>query len=347
MVRVLHVLKTLYLESLPVHVFLYWLSSKILLVALFPRIWILSIFLSTSLENVRLLGFGWSVQVSLYSYDYLVLHRHSPDWTDIPNSAEDCPSRCTGCITLSWRVSPSLERLVSVSPWVNLHWKSLLDLSLTWRSAFRSDQKENCWNGYKRRSRNSFCWTNEEDGSTRHVWNSLWLTSLRVDFGCQHIWFGPLVPSWFCRTTNQAQLCGYWTRVSSLDFWPLIIMLMTASLSSKNVQLRCVGGYVIHNWQLLILSLSLSSCALVMFLLMEWSPVTHKSPWASLLCLAVLCVDRNTSITMSQRSRASSPSMRNPVSKEMISDSADLWDTDVCFLHIQLMVTKCSASENT
>ena len=31
--------------------------------------------------------------------------------------------------------------------------------------------------------------------------------------------------------------------------------------------------------------------------------------------------------------------MRNPTSKEMISDSVELWDTDVCFLHMQLMET--------
>ena len=80
---------------------------------------------------------------------------------------------------------------------------------------------------------------------------------------------------------------------------------------------------------------------------MEWSPVQHKSPWTSLPCLAVLIVKRNTSITMNQRSRASSPSMRNPASKEMISDSVELWDTDVCFLHIQLTGTKCSTSKNT
>ena len=39
---------------------------------------------------------------------------------------------------------------------------------------------------------------------------------------------------------------------------------------------------------------------------------------------------------MSHRSRAGSPSIRCPASREMISDSVDLWETDVCFLHIQL-----------
>ena len=60
---------------------------------------------------------------------------------------------------------------------------------------------------------------------------------------------------------------------------------------------------------------------------MEWSPVPHKSPWASLPCLAVLFVERVVH------------PMRNLASKEMISDSVELWDTDVCFLHIQLMGT--------
>ena len=39
------------------------------------------------------------------------------------------------------------------------------------------------------------------------------------------------------------------------------------------------------------------------------------------------------------KSRASSPSIRNPASNEMISHSVEQWDTDVCFLHIQLMGT--------
>ena len=39
------------------------------------------------------------------------------------------------------------------------------------------------------------------------------------------------------------------------------------------------------------------------------------------------------------KSRASNPSIRSPASNEMISDSGKLWDTDVCFLHIQLLRT--------
>ena len=47
----------------------------------------------------------------------------------------------------------------------------------------------------------------------------------------------------------------------------------------------------------------------------------------------------NTSITTSHKSRAGIPSIRKPASKEIISDSMELWNTDVCFLHIQLMGT--------
>ena len=47
----------------------------------------------------------------------------------------------------------------------------------------------------------------------------------------------------------------------------------------------------------------------------------------------------NTSITTSQKSRARIPSIRKPASSEVISDPVELWYTEVCFLHIQLMGT--------
>ena len=45
-------------------------------------------------------------------------------------------------------------------------------------------------------------------------------------------------------------------------------------------------------------------------------------------------------------SRAGKPSNLNPVSKEMISDSVELWETDVCFLHIQLVGTNVWLPKN-
>ena len=47
----------------------------------------------------------------------------------------------------------------------------------------------------------------------------------------------------------------------------------------------------------------------------------------------------NTSLTNSQRSRAGIPSMRRPASEEKTSDSVEPCETEICFLHIQLMGT--------
>ena len=46
-----------------------------------------------------------------------------------------------------------------------------------------------------------------------------------------------------------------------------------------------------------------------------------------------------TETIRSHSSRAGKPSNLSPVSRETISDSVELWETDVCFLHIQLIGT--------
>ena len=46
-----------------------------------------------------------------------------------------------------------------------------------------------------------------------------------------------------------------------------------------------------------------------------------------------------TETIRSHKSRAGIPSNLNPASKEMISDSVELGETEVCFLHIQLIGT--------
>ena len=180
--------------------------------------------------------------------------------------------------------------------------------------------------------------TNERDGpSHHHVWSFLWLTYLRVGFWYQHIWFGSWGPNWFYRITNQEQLCGFLTRVSSLDFCPWWSFWSL---------LRCLQK--MYNWdspwQDFAFVVTQSTCD-------SWS--TSRSPFclgfdvwfreefpaAGLVGVLVLFNKRNTSITTSHKSTACSPSSRNPTSNEMISDSVELWDTDVCFLHIQLIVT--------
>ena len=57
-------------------------------------------------------------------------------------------------------------------------------------------QRQNYWNGYKNTSRNSRM-------------SAIW---------CEKIWFGFWGPNWSCQTTNQEQLCEFWTHVSSSDF---------------------------------------------------------------------------------------------------------------------------------
>ena len=48
---------------------------------------------------------------------------------------------------------------------------------------------------------------------------------------------------------------------------------------------------------------------------------------------------RETSIAKSQRSGAGNPSIRSPASNEITSDSVELCETEVCFLHIHLIGT--------
>ena len=59
----------------------------------------------------------------------------------------------------------------------------------------------------------------------------------------------------------------------------------------------------------------------------------------SLVLLVWFGEEWNTSITKSQRSRAGIPSMRKPASREIISASVEQCETDVLFLHMQLIGT--------
>ena len=127
---------------------------------------------------------------------------------------------------------------------------------------------ENFWNGYKNTSRNSLYWANTTGAfftwfflrSFRHHFKTIGGTekadveqtqktiplitcetsfgeNQRVGFWCQQFWFGFRVPHWFCQTTNQEQLYGSCKHLI-VGHLPFLIILITASLSSKNVQLR-------------------------------------------------------------------------------------------------------------
>ena len=177
----------------------------------------------SSLENFRLLGL-----VSLYHFDYLVLRRHPPA---LPNPAQDFPSRSTDSVTPSWRVSSSLDPLVLVSPT-----EPSLEVASwpLWHGAvlFRSDQKEKF-----------LTWLQENIEKLLLLNKRRWFHSSRIKL--------PLVnmsASWFLVSTYFSCISGskliLSNNQSSANLWvldtrlfvglrPLIIILMTASVSSK------------------------------------------------------------------------------------------------------------------
>ena len=73
-------------------------------------------------------------------------------------------------------------------------------------------------NGCKNTSRNTLHWTNTAGDSIHFSRNFLWSECPRFGFCFQQIWFGFLVPNWFCQTTNQERLCEFSTHVSPYDF---------------------------------------------------------------------------------------------------------------------------------
>ena len=103
MVWVLHVLKVCCWSRCPYKFLCTSGVRRFLLVALFPGIWILSIFLSLHSRTFDFLGFGWAVQVSFVLVWLPCLSSTFTGLTpDVPNPAEDFLSRSTGCVTPSW-----------------------------------------------------------------------------------------------------------------------------------------------------------------------------------------------------------------------------------------------------
>ena len=83
-------------------------------------------------------------------------------------------------------------------------------------------------------------------------------------------------------------------------------------------------------------------CLVGIWLLMLSVVPCNKFPRNSARSLALSAwfdEEWNTSITNSQRSRAEVPSMRETASREITSASVELRETEVCFLHIQIMGT--------
>ena len=156
-------------------------------------------------------------------------------------------------------------------------------------------------------------------------------------FWCQHTWFESWDPNWFCRTTNPTQLCELLTCLI-VGLLPLIIIFITASLSSKmcncdSFSKRCAFA---ETWSTFDRSTFWVNTWLTSGVFLGMLPVSPKllglglgTPWVVL----------STSMTMSHTSSAGKPSIRKPASSEKKSYSVELWDTEVCFLHIQLIGT--------
>ena len=134
--------------------------------------------------------------------------------------------------------------------------------------------------------------------------------------------------------SNSQSRATLWVRETCLivGFLPLMIILITASLSSNTynkASWRADWTFEgtesmsfitsIRLWDLWCFLTSLSGC-------------TDKSETRETF--------RRTETSRSHSSRAGKPSNLSPVSKEMISDSFELWETVVYFLHIQLIGTK-------
>ena len=130
---------------------------------------------------------------------------------------------------------------------------------------------------------------------------------------------------------------------------PLIIILMTAKLPAKTYNRD-------SHWECAF-AITWSNCencwtprcpfGLTSDGLPEHSSVWYLCPDAYLIGVCVLFGERNTFITTSHKPRASKPSIRNPASNEITSDSVQLWETDVCFLLIQLIGTHVRLPKKT
>ena len=122
---------------------------------------------------------------------------------------------------------------------------------------------------------------------------------------------------------------------------PLMIILITASLSSKcraSHRIEKTSQSTKHNQHYAIQERGAGleswlgfGCACLMGCHATSFPVLCL--WVFFNCLREVW---NTSTTKTQRSRAGNPSMRKPASREIISASVQLCETEVCFLHIQL-----------
>ena len=257
-----------------------------------------------------------------------VRFRHSPEWPDTPN-LEKSISQSSGCVLPSWVVSLTSTIGFDFSHWWAFTWGHLL--TSFWHDTLLSAWIRKTITQMPRREH----FENHDVKQTRNVISFIsWETS-RVRFGCPLIWFA--LGSKFNLSKSQSR-ATLWVLDTCLIVG-LLVIFMTTSLSSKRYDWdspweECVSGHKIHIRQLINFFSPLVIQGLGFVIGLARVPfVPLWLGWTALL------VERNTSITLSQRSKASNPSIRCPASREMISDSLELCETDLCFLHIQLTGT--------
>ena len=149
------------------------------------------------------------------------------------------------------------------------------------------------------------------------------------------------------------RFCAFWMRVSSLDFvlwwssWslPRCLQECTAVLYiERNLHLWPHDqNLTTHQHSCYLLSSNWRLMCLLQFPAGSWL----CSSFAEIFWVVGVLVlnERSTLITTYHKSRAGIPSFRKPTSSDLISDSVELWDTDVCFLHIQVMGTNVGLSK--
>ena len=162
------------------------------------------------------------------------------------------------------------------------------------------------------------------------MWYFLCLERRQVGFWCRCTWFGFWGPNWFDRITHQAQLCGSWETMSHCGtpsfgnyLNPLLRCPQTNTTKlpdAKIGRLREHNQYYSTRWS---------------FLEIVWLVRD--------LCLCSQGQKQSDPTNRERETRLIS----NPASKEMISDSVELWETAVCFLHINLLEQKYDFQKHT
>ena len=163
--------------------------------------------------------------------------------------------------------------------------------------------------------------------SLRRYVSELVLRMLASCFLYQHIWFGSWGPK-LILSNNQSR-ASLWVLETCLIVGPLpfMIILITASLSSKIFKKASLREE--FTFEEIKSTLSKSSIFPWIFFRvgdLDGSPRTWSFwcvfPWG-------------TATIRAHKSNAGIPSNLTPASKEMISDSVELCETEVCFLRIQ------------